>query len=79
MGIFYPGINLWGGSHGHGAGMIPQCEVDGFQIPVRNAAKCLGYWWRGDMMALRSVEENIRRARKSFFEYGSLGAFCRET
>ena len=39
-------------SHGRGAGVIPQCEVDGSQIPVRNAAKCLGYWWRGDMMAL---------------------------
>ena len=37
-------------SHGRGAGVIPQCEVDGSQIPVRNAAKCLGYWWRGDMM-----------------------------
>ena len=23
-------------SHGHGAGVIPQCEVDGSQIPVRN-------------------------------------------
>ena len=62
-------------SHGRSAGVIPQCEVDGSQIPVRNAAKCLGYWWRGDMMALRSVEENIRRARKCFFHYGSLGAF----
>ena len=62
-------------SHGRGAGVIPQCEVDGSQIPVRNAAKCLGYWWRGDMMALQSAEENIRKARKSFFHYGSLGAF----
>ena len=62
-------------SHGCSAGVVPQCEIDGSQIPVRNAAKCLGYWWRGDMMALRSVEENIRRARKSFFHYGSLGAF----
>ena len=53
----------------------PSVLMHGSQIPVRNAAKCLGYWWRGDMMALRSVEENIRRARKSFFHYGSLGAF----
>ena len=30
-------------SHGRGAGVIPQCEVEGSQIPVRNAAKCLGY------------------------------------
>ena len=48
-------------SHGRGAAMIPQCEVDGSQIPVRNAAMCLGYWWRGDMMASRSVEEKSRR------------------
>ena len=62
-------------SHGGGAGVIPKCEVDGSQIPVRNAAKCLGYWWREDMMASQSVEENIRKAHKSFFHYGSLGAF----
>ena len=30
-------------SHGRSAGVIPQCDVDGSQIPVRNAAKCLGY------------------------------------
>ena len=62
-------------SDGRGAGVIPQCEVDGSEIPVRNAAKCLGYWWKGDMIVSRSVEENIRRARKFFFYYGSLGAF----
>ena len=27
------------------------------------------------MMALQSVEENINKACKSFFHYGSLGAF----
>ena len=55
--------------HGCGAGVIPECEVDSSQIPVRNAAKCLGYWWRGDMTASRSVEENTRRACKSFFHW----------
>ena len=62
-------------SRGCGSGVTPQCEVDGSEIPVRDAGKCLGYWWRGDLMASRSVEENIRKARKSFFHYGSLGAF----
>ena len=55
--------------------MTPQCEVDGSEIPVRDAGKCLGYWWRGGLKASRSVEENIRKAHKSFFHYGSLGAF----
>ena len=30
--------------------------ADGSQIPVGNAAKCLEYWWRGDMMASWSVK-----------------------
>ena len=54
---------------------VATCEVDGSQPPVTNAANCLGYWWREDMMALQSVEENITRAHRSFFRYGSLGAF----
>ena len=66
-------------SHGRGAGVIPQCEVDGSQIPVKNAAKSLGYWWRGDMMALWSVEENIRRARKFFFHYMGVWVLFRVT
>ena len=62
-------------SRGRGSGATPRCEVDGSEIPVRDAGRCLGYWWRGDLMASRSVEENIRKARKSFFHYGNLGAF----
>ena len=49
-------------SRGRGSGVTPWCEVDGSEIPVRDAGKCLGYWWRGDLMASRSVEENIRKA-----------------
>ena len=40
---------------------LPVCEVDGSVLPAGDARKCLGYWWKGDLSASRSVEENIRR------------------
>ena len=53
----------------------PQCEVDGSTIPVKSEAKCLGYWWKRDLMATISITENIKKARRAFFHYGSIGAF----
>ena len=44
---------------------VPHCEVDGAVVPVSSEAKCLGYWWRRDLMASRSVAENIGKARRS--------------
>ena len=35
----------------------------------------MGYWWKGDLLAARAVEENIKKARRAFFHYGSIGAF----
>ena len=49
--------------------------VEDAVIPVSSEGKCLGYWWRGDLFAARSVEENIGKARRSFFHYGSIGVF----
>ena len=40
---------------------LPVCEVDGSVLPAGDTGKCLGYWWKGDLSASRSVEENIRR------------------
>ena len=37
--------------------------------------KCLGYWWCGDLTASRCVEENIKKSRRAFFHFGSIGAF----
>ena len=51
------------------------CEIYGAVIPVRSEAKCLGYWWRNDLLASKSVSENIGKTRRSFFLHGSIGAF----
>jgi len=44
-------------------------------MPIRKQAKCLGYWWEGNLLANGSVEKNIEKARGYFFHYGSIGAF----
>lgn len=44
-------------------------------LPIVSTAKCLGYWWGRDLLASKSVEENIKKARRAFFSYGSIGAF----
>ena len=55
--------------------VVPQCKVGGSMLPARHNVKCLGYWWGHDLLATRAVEENIMRARRAFFHYGSIGAF----
>ena len=54
---------------------LPTCQVDGSVLPAGDVGKCLGYWWKGDLVAAKSVEENIVKARRAFFLYGSIGAF----
>ncbi len=51
------------------------CEVEGSVLPASGEGKCLGFWWKGDLLATSAVEENIRKARRAFFHYGSIGAF----
>ena len=46
-----------------------ECSIDG------DAGKCLGYWWRRDLMSTRAFQENIKKARRSFFMLGSIGVF----
>ena len=53
----------------------PVCVVDSSVIPAGDVGKCLGYWWKGDLSSSRSVEENIKKARRAFFHFGSIGAF----
>ncbi len=38
-------------------------------------AKCLGVWWSHNLSALRSVQENVIKARKAFFAFGRIEAF----
>ena len=40
---------------------------------IGSEGKCLGYWWRGDLMANRAVEEGVKKARRNFFHYGAIG------
>ena len=51
------------------------CKVEGTVMPAGDVGKCLGYWWKGDLFATKSVDENIKKARRCFFHYGSIGAF----
>ena len=44
-------------------------------ITTLPAAKCLGVWWSHNLSALRSAQENIIKARKAFFAFGSIQAF----
>ena len=39
------------------------------------AGKCLGYWWVRDLTASKQVDENIKKARRTLFHYGTLGTF----
>ena len=54
---------------------VPECVVDGSVLPAGDIGKCLGLWWKWDLLATRSVDENIKKARRAFFHYGSIGAF----
>ena len=51
------------------------CEVEGSVIPAGDAGKCLGYWWRGDLLGSTSIDESIRNVRRAFFHFGSIGVF----
>ena len=51
------------------------CTVDGSCMTVRDVGRCLGFWWEKDLLASRCISENINKARKAFFGYGSIGAF----
>ena len=41
---------------------FPKYSIDGELIPAGDVGKCLGDWWREDLMATRAVEENIKKA-----------------
>ena len=53
----------------------PVITIDGKPFPKSTSAKCLGYHWSHDLSALTSIEGNIIKARRSFFNYGGMGVF----
>ena len=44
-------------------------------MPAGDVGKCLGYWWKGDLLASRYVEQNIQKAHQAFFHFRSIGVF----
>lgn len=50
-------------------------EIPNYSINISTEAKCLGVWWSYNLSALRSVQENITKARKAFFAFGKIEAF----
>lgn len=53
-----------------GAENLPVCDVDGVVVPSGNVGKCLGYWWKGDLLSSKSIEEKHQQS------FGSIGVFC---
>ena len=54
---------------------VPECVVGALVLPAGDIGKCLGFWWKGDLLPTRSVDESIKKVRCAFFHYGSIGAF----
>lgn len=61
--------------HRERADMGSDLEVEGVVIPSCSEARCLEFWWRRDVFATMAVEEEISKARRVFFQFGSVGTF----
>ena len=55
---------------GHQQISLPSSNID-----IAAEGKCLGVWWKHNLSASRSVQENIIKARKAFFAFGKIDAF----
>ena len=55
------------------ADMRDDLEVEVIVIQSCSEARCLGFWWRRGLFATRGVEEGISKARRAFFQFGSVG------
>ena len=56
---------------------LPQDTVDLYsqEVEIKHDAKCLGVWWSKDLSSKKSIEENIRKARRAFFALGAVNVF----
>ena len=48
---------------------------EAYSFPVKEEAKCLGYLWKQNLSSLPMIEDWIQKARKAFFQLGSVYAF----
>ena len=48
---------------------------EAYSFPVKEEAKCLGYLWKQNLSSLPMIEDRIQKARKAFFQLGSVYAF----
>ncbi len=44
-------------------------------LSISEEGKCLGYWWRDDLLTTQAIDENMRKTRRAFFLFGSIGVF----
>ena len=47
----------------------------GQEVHIKTDAKCLRVWWRYDLSPVKSIEECVHKARRTFFALGSIGVF----
>ena len=50
-------------------------DVGTCSFPIKEEGKYLGYVWRPNLSSIRMIEERIQKARRAFFQYGSISAF----
>ena len=50
-------------------------QLAGQSIATQPTAKCLGYWWHTNFSPVKSIQENICKARTAYFALGSIGAY----
>ena len=59
-----------------GADNLPVCDVDGVVVLSGDVRKCLGYWWKGDLLSSKLIEATSTKLDRLFFNFGSIGVFC---
>ena len=60
------------------AAKFPECNVDEAVMLAGDVGKCLGYWWNRALTACKSIENNTKTSRRTFFHFGSIGMFQRD-
>ena len=56
----------------------PYCadiQVGGNCFPVKDEVRCLGYLWNSNLSSLSMIQDRIKKARRVFFQFGSIYAF----